>query len=83
MVMEKKQSVGAAWIKKTKKGDSFLSLTIEGKKYTLFKNTYKTEDKQPDYRVYEDTFTGTAKNTGQFVTPKEVMPQENDNDLPF
>jgi uncharacterized protein (DUF736 family) len=83
--MEKKQSIGAAWIKKTKNGDSFLSLTIEGKKYTLFKNKYKTEDKQPDYRVFEDTYTGTAKNTGQFVTPKEVIPpmMENDNDLPF
>jgi uncharacterized protein (DUF736 family) len=82
--MEKRNSVGAAWIKKGKNGN-FLSLTIEGKKYTLFKNNYKTEEKHPDYRVFEDTYTGTAKNTGQFETQKEVIPpmMKDDNDLPF
>jgi uncharacterized protein (DUF736 family) len=81
--MEKKQSVGAAWIKKGKNGN-FLSLTIEGKKYTLFKNNYKTEEKHPDYRVFEDTYTGTAKNTGQFETQKvQPVPSPDDNELPF
>jgi uncharacterized protein (DUF736 family) len=81
--MEKKQSVGAAWIKTGKSGKQFISLSIGDKKYTLFANDYKKEPKHPDYKVFEDTWV--AKNQGQFETMNPVanVPSPDDTDLPF
>jgi uncharacterized protein (DUF736 family) len=47
-------NIGAAWIKKSKKGETYLSCQIEidGKKihFACFKNNHKKEDKHPDYQ---------------------------------
>jgi len=49
---EKKQSIGA-WDKTTKNSKSYISFTIEGKLYTMWKNEYKVKPTQPDYKIYE------------------------------
>jgi len=69
---EKQESVGAIWIAETKKGDKYLNLTVEGKKYVAFKNSFKEKDTDPYYRV---------------LVKKEMQarPQEkrNESDIPF
>ena len=51
--------VGAAWNKPTSKGDVFISVSMktqdgETLAFNLFPNKYKTEVKQPDFRVSMD-----------------------------
>jgi len=60
--------IGAAWIKKTQEGNSFLSCVIElpiiGKvNFTLFKNEKKENDNQPDYDI---TWRPEKKNSPQY-----------------
>ena len=45
----------AAWKKQTAKGE-VISFAIEGKKYSMWVNTYKTESKHPDFQIYEDNY---------------------------
>jgi len=33
-----------------------IGFTIEGKKYSMWVNTYKTESRHPDYQIYEDHY---------------------------
>ena len=49
---EKKQSIGA-WDKTTKNSKAYISFTIDGKLYTMWKNEYKVKLTQPDYKIYE------------------------------
>ena len=42
-----------AWKKQTSKGE-VVSFTIEGKRYSMWVNTYKKEDKHPDFNIVED-----------------------------
>jgi len=42
-----------AWKKQTSKGE-VISFTIEGKRYSMWVNTYKKEDKHPDFNIVED-----------------------------
>jgi len=51
---EVKKKYGA-WKKQTAKGE-VISFTIEGKKYSMWVNTYKTESKHPDFQIYEDNY---------------------------
>lgn len=44
-----------AWKKQTPKGE-VINFTIEGKKYSMWVNNYKTESRHPDYQIYEDHF---------------------------
>ncbi len=49
---EKRESVGALWIKMSAAGNEYFSLQVEGKCYVAFLNDYKTTKEQPDYRIY-------------------------------
>ena len=49
---EKKPSIGA-WDKTTKNSKAYISFTIDGKLYTMWKNEYKVKPTQPDYKIYE------------------------------
>jgi hypothetical protein len=49
---EKKQSIGA-WDKTTKNSKAYISFTIDGKLYTMWKNEFKLKPTQPDYKIYE------------------------------
>jgi hypothetical protein len=74
---EKKQSIGGIWKKQTAKGE-VLSIQIGDKRYTAWPNGFK-KDKQPDYRIFEDTWKPESKQEVSH-TPKNVM---DGNDLPF
>jgi hypothetical protein len=60
-----------AWKKQTQKGE-VINFAIEGQKYTMWVNTYKKKDSEPDYQIYENNY----------VKPDEVKPIIND-DLEF
>lgn len=49
--MERK-TIGA-WKKQTSKGE-VISFTINGVKYSMWSNSYKKEDKHPDFNIVED-----------------------------
>lgn len=54
---EQKKTVGALWIKESKKGDKFFSMQVEinGVKHNFvgFKNNYKEgNEKAPDYKIF-------------------------------
>lgn len=77
MSEQKKQSIGALWVKQGKSGDFFTgNVEVNGQtvKITVFKNQYK-KDKQPDYRIFVDDYK-----------PDGNSKPENNNvakDLPF
>jgi hypothetical protein len=79
--MEKK-TIGA-WKKQTSKGE-VISFTIEGKKYSMWVNTYKKEEKHPDFNIVEDK-PFEKKIMGMPYTVKANKPnQSEDNELlPF
>lgn len=51
---EVKKKYGA-WKKTTPKGE-VINFTIEDKKYSMWVNSYKKADNQPDYQIYEDNY---------------------------
>lgn len=51
-----------AWKKQTSKGE-VISFTIEGKRYSMWVNTYKKEDKHPDFNIIEDKPFNNENNT--------------------
>jgi hypothetical protein len=71
---EEKKKYGA-WKKETSKGE-VINFNIEGKRYSMWVNTYKKESRHPDYQIFEDTYV---------MPPKEVQTnnQESAEDLPF
>lgn len=52
MENQKRTTIGA-WKKMTSKGQ-VISFTIEGKKYSMWENTYKKTERQPDFNIVED-----------------------------
>lgn len=46
------QKIGA-WKKQTAKGETYISFSIDGKKYSMWVNKYKKEDRHPDYQITE------------------------------
>jgi len=67
------QKIGA-WRKQTAKGE-VISFSIEGKKYSMWVNTYKKESKHPDFNIVEDK---------PFEKPQYNQPQKlEETDLPF
>ena len=59
--------VGAAWERVGRNGKKYLSLTINGKdgikhNFVGFLNTFKQNEKQPDYRVFKRK-ESTGSNT--------------------
>ncbi len=71
---EKKWSAGA-WKKTTAKGE-VINFTIENVRYSMWANAYKTEDKQPDYKIYVNDFNPENKQTNS-------KPKEDTESLPF
>jgi hypothetical protein len=51
-----------AWKKQTIKGE-VIKFTIEGKRYSMWVNTYKKEDKHPDFNIIEDKPFNNDNNT--------------------
>lgn len=64
---EAKKDIGALWIKESKAGNKFVSIsvTIDGvvRNLVAFKNNYKTEgSNQPDYRIFPSEQQQTTTN---------------------
>ena len=57
--MEKAEKIGA-WTNKTKTGKQVINFTIDGKKYDMYKNDFKKEEKHPDYQIVENTYKPKA-----------------------
>jgi len=47
------EKVGALWQNTSADGKPYFNLDINGQKFVVFSNSYKAEDKQPDFLVYE------------------------------
>ena len=47
------EKVGALWQNMSADGQPYFNMDVEGQKYVIFSNSYKEEDKQPDFLVYE------------------------------
>lgn len=71
MSEEKKESWGA-WKKQTAKGE-VINFTLEGQRYSMWVNSYKKEDKHPDYTIYKN----------DYVAPTELQTEKTESDLPF
>ncbi len=67
----KKESWGA-WKYETAKGE-VINFEIGGVKYSMWKNSYKTEKKHPDYKIY----------VNDYVAPVELQTEKTESDLPF
>jgi len=68
---EKKESVGAIWIKTAKSGKEYFSISIGEARYVGFLNEYKKAENQPDYKIYESSYEAQPK------------PVPSDDNIPF
>lgn len=79
------ESAGAIWKKtiNTKKGPvEVLNITIEGKRYTAWPNSFKQAgDKSPDYRLQVDNYEPKTQQTYQPVSKSND--DGFDGNLPF
>lgn len=71
MTEEKKISFGA-WKRQTAKGE-VINFAIDGIRYSMWANGYKTEEKQPDFKIY----------INDYVAPEGTQLTESKTDLPF
>jgi hypothetical protein len=60
---EKKWSTGA-WRKQTAKGE-VINFTINDVKYSMWVNSYKKEEKQPDFKIFVNDFKPTEQTQGE------------------
>jgi hypothetical protein len=60
---QKRTSYGA-WKKQTPKGE-VINFTLNGQRYNMWFNSKKTQEKQPDFNIYEDNY----------VNPNQAQPQ--------
>jgi len=69
--MSNERKTIGAWKKQTRVGE-VINFTIDGKKYSMWVNKYKKEERHPDFNIVEDK---------PFEKPQSDLP--NNEDLPF
>ena len=89
--MAKDDNIGALWVKEGGRMSGYIE--IDGKKtnIVLFVNTYKKEDKHPDYNILiskprEDRNDGELNNPNPEMVDYDAPPDEeeiNPEDIPF
>jgi len=47
------EKVGALWQNTSAEGNPYFNLDLNGDKFVVFPNGFKSEEKQPDFLVYE------------------------------
>lgn len=67
--------VGAFWLRDSKSGSKFMSGKIEqalpeGASLLVFKNSYKKEDRHPDYEIFVKQVEQTEDNAPASNTPQ-------------
>ncbi len=80
--MPKTNDIGALWLNESQAGKKYLSGSVEVNgekiKVVVFKNSYKKNDNQPDYRIYESKPQGQEEqDNNQTNTGTE------EDDIPF
>ena len=79
-----KDDCGAIWVKTSRKGDEYLSLTVNGEYYVAFKNEYKKKDSQPDWRILpSEPMRGGAKSADSNKDQASDRSPIPDDDIPF
>ena len=72
-----------AWKKQTAKGE-VISFSIDGKRYSMWPNQYKKEDKHPDFNIVEDKpFERTESKPIKAVPVANNIETELSDELPF
>jgi len=75
---EKQQSIGALWLNESKSGNKYMAGNVEidgvKTKIVVFKNSYKDDEKKPDYRIYLSQPMGGAQTTAQPATFEDDEP---------
>ncbi len=79
--MEKKDKIGA-WKKSTPKGD-VIEFTINNQRYSMWPNTYKKEDKHPDFQIVTNDYKPTAEAKKEYSSTIEAVNIQEAEDLPF
>lgn len=70
---DKKKPAGSAWKKQTSKGE-VINLVIDGKRYNMWPNAYKSGEKDPDFKVYEDNYVRNTEPAARPIQGKEDLP---------
>jgi hypothetical protein len=84
-----KKNIGGLWIKKSKdQKTSYLNGKIslpDGQELSvvIFKNTYKTEPNQPDYRVFPNEPKDGAKPAAKPKPAPAAISVDTDDEIPF
>lgn len=85
---EKKRNIGGGWIKTSKNGDKYMSLSIEidGKKqFVMFKNNHKKEgSNHPDYVIFPSTpLPSKPANSAVKAVTEAFVDDINNEEIPF
>jgi hypothetical protein len=72
MAEEAKKESWGAWKRTTAKGE-VINFTLNDVKYSMWANSYKTEEKHPDFKIY----------VNDYVAPVSTESTEVKTDLPF
>ena len=85
---EQKRNVGGGWIKTSKNGDKYMSLSIEidGKKqFVMFKNKHKQEgSNHPDYVILPSTpMPSKTVNPAVKAVTEAFVDDINSEEIPF
>lgn len=78
----KKENWGA-WKKTTKDGKEVINFAINGKRYNMWVNSYKTDPKHPDFKIYEDTYVAPTNVNNAPVNNETPESKNYKDDLPF
>jgi len=81
--MSKEDKIGALWLNTSKSGTKYMSGSVEidgvVTKIVVFKNSYKEEDKHPDYVINKSK----PKTDGAEGIRKVFVDDAPDSDIPF
>ena len=82
--MENKKEKIGAWQKSTPKGN-VIEFTINGQRYSMWPNTFKKEDKHPDFQIVTNDCKPDAEAKKEYaVNQQEAEPHPTDvENLPF
>ena len=85
MPRENQEKLSGLWLNESKNGTKYFSGSNDGKKYTIFKNTYKEKDSQPDYNLYVEPLNRYEEQPQQQNGVKwDASPRVPEtNELPF
>lgn len=79
MPRQKLQQVGAGWIKQGSK-QRYLSVSLQGQDYLMFKNSNKNKDNDPDYLIFRRPKNNNSYSVNK-QTRKSTVRQSTSNQI--